>query len=74
MDIKATIEDLAKKINLDKGFAGLFWSDPIKAVEQAIGVKLPADQVKTIIDGIKAKISVDEAGETLGKIKGLFGK
>ena len=48
-----------------------FKKDPIKAIEKLIGVDLPDDQVKSIVDGVKAKISLDSIGDTLG---GLFGK
>ncbi len=74
MDIKATIDDLVKKIKLDKVLSDLFSKDPLKAVEKTLGLKLPEDQMKAIIDGVKAKLSVDKAGETLGKVKGLLGK
>ncbi|NLA70909.1 MAG: SMI1/KNR4 family protein [Clostridiaceae bacterium] len=74
MNIKSTIEDLVKRIKQDKGFASLFSSDPVKAVEKAIGVKLPDDQIKSIIDGIKAKLSVEKTGGAIKKAKGLFGK
>lgn len=74
MDIKATIEDLVKKIKLDKVLADLFSKDPLKAVEKTLGIKLPEDQMKAIVDGVKAKLSVDKAGEALGKVKGLLGK
>ncbi len=74
MDIAKTIEDLVKQLKLDKVLSDLFSKDPVKAVEKTLGVKLPNDQMKAIVDGIKAKLSVDKAGETLGAVKGLFGK
>ncbi|NLB50014.1 MAG: SMI1/KNR4 family protein [Clostridiaceae bacterium] len=74
MDIAKTIEDLVKKLKLDKVLSDLFSKDPLKAVEKTLGVKLPDDQMKAIVDGVKAKLSVDKAGEALGAVKGLFGK
>lgn len=74
MDIAKTIEDLVKQLKLDKVLSDLFSKDPVKAVEKTLGVKLPNDQMKAIVDGIKAKLSVDKAGEALGAVKGLFGK
>ena len=70
MDIKAKIEELTKKITSDKTIMEKFKNDPIKTVEGLIGIDLPDDQVSKIVDGIKAKISLDKLGG-LGK---LFGK
>ena len=48
-----------------------FTKNPVGAVEKLIGIDLPNDQVEKIVDGIKAKISIDDIGSKLG---GLFGK
>lgn len=70
MDIKAKIEEIVNKVKNDKDFASKFSSDPVKAVEGVIGIDLPDDQINAVIDGVKAKISVDDIK---GKIGGLFG-
>ena len=71
MDIKAKIEELTDKIKNDKDLQKKFQDDPISAVESLLGVDLPNDQVEKIVDGVKAKISLDSIGDKLG---GLFGK
>ena len=71
MDIKAKIDELVKKIKTDKNLAAKFSKDPIGTVEGLIGIDLPNDQIEKIVDGIKAKISLDDIGSKLG---GLFGK
>ena len=71
MDIKAKIEELVEKVKNDKDFAKKFKDDPITAVEGVLGIDLPNDQMDKLIDGIKAKISMDKLGDALG---GLFGK
>jgi hypothetical protein len=71
MDIKAKIDELVKKIKSDKTLGAKFAKDPIGTVEGLIGIDLPNDQVEKIVDGIKAKISLDKLG---GKLGGLFGK
>lgn len=60
-----------KKIKSDKSLAAKFQSDPIKTVEGLIGVDLPDDQVKQIVEAVKAKINVNSL---VGKLGGLFGK
>ena len=74
MDIKAKIEELVKKITSDKNLMSKFKSDPIKTLEGLIGINLPDDQIEKIVDGIKAKISLDKIGDALGGLGGLFGK
>ncbi|MBR6594202.1 MAG: hypothetical protein IKK83_03350 [Clostridia bacterium] len=71
MDIKAKINELVEKIKGDENLLANFKSNPVKTVEGLIGVDLPDDKISSIVDGIKAKISVDSLGDKLG---GLFGK
>ena len=71
MDIKAKIEELTKKITSDKSIMENFKKNPIKTVENLIGIALPDDQIAKIAEGIKAKIGLDKLGGALG---GLFGK
>lgn len=74
MDIKAKIEELTDKIKSDKDLQKKFQEDPIAAVESLLGVDLPNDQIEGIVDGIKAKIQLDNLGDVLGGLGGLFGK
>lgn len=73
MDIKSKIEEIVNKIKNDKNFSDEFKADPVKAVEKAVGVDLPDDQIKKIVDGIKAKISVDDVKEKVGGLLGKLG-
>ena len=61
MDIKAKIEEIVKKITSDKSLLTEFKSNPVKVIEGLIGVDLPDDKLKSIVDGVKAKISIDDA-------------
>lgn len=74
MDIKAKIEELTEKIKSDKDLQAKFQSDPVAAVESLLGVDLPNDQIEGIVDGIKAKIKLDNIGDALSGLGGLFGK
>ena len=71
MDIKAKIEQAAKKLLSDKDLLAKFEKNPASVIEELIGMDLPDDQVNQLIDGIKAKIKLDKLGGALG---GLFGK
>ena len=70
MDIKAKIEEIVGKLKSDKDLMSKFSANPIGTVEGLIGVDLPDDQIKTIADGIQAKLSLDK----LGGIGKMFGK
>ena len=69
--IKSKIDEIVGKIKGDNAIAEKFKSDPIHTVEGLIGVDLPDDRVSKIVDGVKAKISVDKIGGALG---GIFDK
>ncbi len=71
MDIKAKIEELTDKVKNDKEIGEKFKNDPVKTVEGLLGVDLPDDQIEKIVDGVKAKVSLDKVTGALG---GLFGK
>jgi len=68
MDIKAKIEEIVEKVKADPDFAEDFKKDPIKAVEGILGVDLPDDQIKSVIDGVKAKVSFDGIADKLGSL------
>ena len=71
MDIKAKITELVDKLKADSNLAAKFQKDPAATVKSLIGVDLPTDQLEKIVDGVKAKLSVDKLGGALG---GLLGK
>ena len=70
-DIKKIIEDVIAKIKGDKDIGEKFQKDPTKTVEGLIGVDLPDDQINAVVEGVKAKINLDDIA---GKLGGLFGK
>ena len=74
MDIKAKIEELVNRIQSDEKLREQFTKDPVKAVEGLIGIDLPDEQLKPLVDGIKAKLTVDGLSGAADKLKGLFGK
>lgn len=72
MDIKAQITTVVDKITKDKELQELFKKDPVKAVEKVLGVDLPDDVVNKVVDGVKAKLSVDKAAGVVDSLKKLF--
>lgn len=78
MDIKAElkkkVDEVVNKVTKDKNVAAKFAKDPIKTVEDILGVDLPDEQMKQIVTAVKAKINLDKAGDIAGKPGGLLGK
>ena len=71
MDIKGKIEEIVSKVQKDPQLGAEFQKDPVSVVEKLLGVDLPNDQLNQLVEGIKAKINLDQLGSMLG---GLFGK
>ena len=74
MDIKAKIEEIVKKLMNDKSLMAKFERNPVSVIEELIGIDLPDQQVNQLIEGIRAKIKLDQVGDVLGGIGKLFGK
>ncbi len=77
MDIQKTITDLVAKISGDKNLINKFKSDPASVVKSLLGnIDLDSGALKSIIDGVKAKLNIDdvakEATGFLAKLKKLF--
>ena len=57
MDIKAKIEELVKKVTENEEMKAKFEKNPVETVEGLLGVDLPDEQVKLIIESVKAKVN-----------------
>jgi len=73
-EIKELIEKAVGKLQEDDDLMENFKKDPIKVVEKLLNVDLPDDKIEAIVNGIKAKIQMDDVADVLGKLGGLFGK
>ena len=74
MDIKEKIEAIVENVKKNPAMLKKFQSEPVKVVEELVGMDLPDELIEKIIDGVKAKITMDKVGDALGAISGLFGK
>ena len=74
MDIKAKIEEIVMKLMSDKHLMAKFERNPASVIEQLVGIDLPDQQVNQLVEGIKARIKLDQVGDVLGGIGKLFGK
>ena len=74
MDIKEKIETIVEKIQKNPAMLKKFNTEPVKVVEELVGIDLPDELIEKIVDGVKAKITMDKVGNALGALSGLFGK
>ena len=82
--IKEKIEEIVAKLKGDDKLMEKFKSDPIKTIEGVIGIDLPDDMIKKVVDGVKAKLpggkgdnkpdSDDKVDGIKDAIGGLFSK
>ena len=77
--IKEKIEEIVKKLTENKDLLENFKKNPVKTVESLLGIDLPDDTIEKIVDGVKAKITLDklddlkdDLGGALGALKKLF--
>ena len=74
MDVKEQITKAVEKISSDKKLQEQFKTEPVKALESVLGVDLPDDVIEQVIQGVKAKLTVDKASDMLGSLKGFLKK
>ena len=74
LDMKAKIAELVEKIKKNPALLKKFNTEPVKVVEELVGIDLPDELIEKLVDGVKAKITIDNVGDALGALSGLFGK
>ena len=78
MDIQKIINDVIAKLKEDDNLLENFKANPTKVLEKLVNVDLPDDKIDPIIEGILAKLKIDDLAEKaesiMGALGGLFGK
>ena len=72
MDIKEKINEIVEKLKNNPDIKKEFEKDPIKAIENLLEVDLPDELIEKIVDGVKAKISLDKVADFASAFKKLF--
>ncbi len=73
-DLKAKVTEIVDKIKNEPDIMDKFQKEPEKTIENIAGVDIPDGQLEKIIEGVKAKISIDKLSGVADKIGGLFKK
>ena len=74
INIEELIDKVVDQIKYNDDMLDNFKKEPVKTVEKLLNIDLPDEIIEKVVDAVKAKISIDDAKELFGKIKGLFDK
>lgn len=69
MDIKGQIDKIVEQISKNPNIKEQFDKEPVKTIENIIGIDLPDDVVMKIIDGVKSKLTVDSVSKAADALK-----
>lgn len=72
MDIKEQINKIVEEVSGNPNIKEQFEKEPVKVIENIIGIDLPDDVVKKVIDGVKAKLTMDGVSKAADALKGMF--
>lgn len=72
MDIKEQINKVINEVSKNPDIKEQFEKEPVKVIETIIGVDLPDDVVMKIVDGVKAKLTLDGVSKVTDTLKGVF--
>jgi len=72
LDIKEQIGKIVEEVSKNPNIKEQFEKEPVKVIEKLIGVDLPDDVVTKIVDGVKAKLTIDSVSKAADTLKGLF--
>lgn len=72
MDIKEHVSKIVEEVSKNPNIKEQFEKEPVKVVEKIIGIDLPDDIVMKIVDGVKAKLTVDSVSKAADTLKGIF--
>ncbi|MDO4836998.1 MAG: hypothetical protein Q4B32_01265 [Clostridia bacterium] len=74
MDLQKVIKQVLDALNNNDALVKEFLADPAKVLESKLGIDLPNEQVNAVVEGVKAKLNLDNAASVLNAVQGLFGK
>lgn len=72
MDIKEQISKVVEEVTKNPNMKEQFEKEPVKVIEKLIGVDLPDDIIMKVIDGVKAKLTLDNVSKAADVLKGVF--
>ena len=74
MDIKKMINQVVDFLQNNESMKAKFEKEPVKVIEKILKVDLPDEITEKIVDGVKAKITLNTVSDVAGALKGFLGK
>jgi len=72
MDIKEQVSKIVEEVSKNPNIKEQFEKEPVKVIEKVIGIDMPDDVVMKIVDGVKAKLTMDSVSKAADTLKGIF--
>ncbi len=73
IDIKKIAHELFEKITKDEALQKAFLEDPIGTLEKKLGIDLPDEQIKGVVEAIKAKLKLGKLGSVVESVEDALG-
>lgn len=73
MDVKKIIDNIVEELTKNDNLREDFEKEPVKVIERVINMDLPDEIVEKVIDGVKAKITIDKVGDIADKVADVAG-
>lgn len=74
INVKEIITETAEKLLKDENLRKQFMDDPVEALEKLLNIDLPNELLDPVVEGIKAKLTVDTVQDVLEDASKLFKK
>ena len=74
INVKEIITETAEKLLKDENLRKQFMDDPVEALEKLLNIDLPNELLDPVVEGIKAKLTVDTVQDVLGDASKLLKK
>ncbi len=68
------VNEVVEKLKGDDKLRAQFMKEPVKTLEQILGVDLPDDVIEKIVTAVKANLTADDIGSLVGAAMKIFKK
>ena len=68
------VNEVVAKLKSDDKLRAQFMKEPVKTLEQILGVDLPDDVIEKIVNAVKANLTAEDIGDLVGTAMKIFKK
>lgn len=73
MDIKEIIGNIVEEVTKNENLKEEFEKEPVKVIERVTGKDLPDELVEKVVEGVKAKLTMDKVADIADTVADLAG-